>query len=589
MYAITSSKSFRKLFAAMATLLWLVWTVLPGGAQMGRVPMPTRHDYGANPLARTLPATPEGTTPSGTRSLLNELFQPGTQSTSAESATIDFGSVPYGRVGFYAIKIKSTKDLNVDIKDSNGADPSPQYKYVIEEKCDTSGSDTKPSDRPPSETKASGADETKCATAYQVVVIGFMPADDHSILGATVQITDATAAAQTQANDLAKAKESTGSPQKSSEEKKDPIAQFPMTYTTTGRGSSAACLSAESSFFPLNRDVKKFDTNRSTVINAGDYRENGELTKKAKKDYLKKNGDYPALPPDVPQKAAFQLLKYFGEPLRKLLVNCFYQTNSLFSDFNQFQSIFNSASGSTTLNAQLGSLNFINGWQLNVGTNPQVGARSSSSNGTTSSVSMLRFSPSSDDNPLATTLSNIPTLSAASTAQATQNILNGGTVFGKALYPVFLKGSTYTLSTLSLAINEGIDFQKFNNTSTTSTNPSTHTFVGVETYFQFTSANDTQNSSDPAGSIFFGGRYGYSLMNHSYSVQNGFGGRVNSQIAQVGAGILLKNVVSIAAYRGFGPSQVYIDSTNMAQKAINNFQAWSVAIAYQKSSSSKSQ
>ena len=76
-------------------------------------------------------------------------------------------------------------------------------------------------------------------------------------------------------------------------------------------------------------------------------------------------------------------------------------------------------------------------------------------------------------------------------------------------------------------------------------------------------------------------------MNHSYSIQNGFGGRIDSQIAQVSAGILLNGVAKIAVYRGFGPSQQYIDSTSMVQKTANNFQTWSIAIAYQKSGSGK--
>jgi hypothetical protein len=76
-------------------------------------------------------------------------------------------------------------------------------------------------------------------------------------------------------------------------------------------------------------------------------------------------------------------------------------------------------------------------------------------------------------------------------------------------------------------------------------------------------------------------------MNHSYSVQNGFGGRVNTQLAQVSAGVLLNGVVKIAVSRGFGPSQVFTDSTSMAQRKVNNFQSWSVAIAYQSSSNGK--
>jgi hypothetical protein len=62
---------------------------------------------------------------------------------------------------------------------------------------------------------------------------------------------------------------------------------------------------------------------------------------------------------------------------------------------------------------------------------------------------------------------------------------------------------------------------------------------------------------------------------------------VNNQIAQVSAGILINGVVKIAASRAFGPSQTYIDSTSMAQKTINNFQTWSIAIAYQSSGAGK--
>ena len=63
---------------------------------------------------------------------------------------------------------------------------------------------------------------------------------------------------------------------------------------------------------------------------------------------------------------------------------------------------------------------------------------------------------------------------------------------------------TYSLATLSTVVREGVDFQKFNNTSVTASNPSTHTFVGLEGYFQLTSSNNATNSSNPAGSIFLG-------------------------------------------------------------------------------------
>ena len=224
--------------------------------------------------------------------------------------------------------------------------------------------------------------------------------------------------------------------------------------------------------------------------------------------------------------------------------------------------------------------------QITVGTNPQVGPSSSNPSATASAVLAFRFSNSTATNP-ALSASSIPTLSAASAAQASQNVINGGTVFAMDLLPIFSKQSTSSLATLTGAVKEGVDLQKFNSTSITSSNPSTHSFVGLEGYFQLTSSNSAPNSTDPAGSIFLGGSYGYSLMNHSYSIQNGFGGRINSQIAQLSAGILLNGVVKIAAYRGFGPSQRYIDSTSLVQKTANNFQTWSIAIAYQKSGSGK--
>jgi hypothetical protein len=64
-------------------------------------------------------------------------------------------------------------------------------------------------------------------------------------------------------------------------------------------------------------------------------------------------------------------------------------------------------------------------------------------------------------------------------------------------------------------------------------------------------------------------------------LENGFGGRVHDQLGQVGAGVLITAVAKIAAYRGFGPRQVYIDSANMNQTTVNNFKSWSFAISYQ--------
>jgi hypothetical protein len=41
-------------------------------------------------------------------------------------------------------------------------------------------------------------------------------------------------------------------------------------------------------------------------------------------------------------------------------------------------------------------------------------------------------------------------------------------------------------------------------------------------------------------------------------------------------------------YRGFGPSQRYSSSSTMATTTVNDFNKWSVAIAYQSSGSGKS-
>jgi len=194
--------------------------------------------------------------------------------------------------------------------------------------------------------------------------------------------------------------------------------------------------------------------------------------------------------------------------------------------------------------------------QLTVGTNAQVGSTGS--------------------NP-GTLVSGVPTLSATAAAQAAQNMLYGATIYGSDIFPLYFRQSD-GLATLTAVAREGIDLQKFNNTSTTATNTSTHTFVGLQGYLQYNSSNNAANSTDPAGSIFVCGSYGYSYTGHSYAVSNGFRGTVNNQIAQVSAGILINGIVKIAASRAFGPSQTYIDSTTMAQKTINNFQTWSIAM-----------
>jgi hypothetical protein len=408
---------------------------------------------------------------------------------------VNFGVVPLGLVSVQTVSVNvaaANPIVNIDIKDNNGADPSPLFK------SEKNTSDDPCSAKAPAESNPAGT----CTIA-----VGFSPADDHASVTATLTI--------------------------------EFLNGVPETFNLNGTGGSSACIPPKHTFLPLNVGFKE-----------------AEL--------------YPILPKSTPDKLAQAIYKDFGDPIRKTVVNCFYSTNGLFSYFNQFQSIYSAASGSTTLNAQLGSLNFTNGMQVTVGTNPQVGPTTSTS--TTTSSSALAAS--------------VPTLSATAAAQAAQNVLSGGTIFGYDLFPLLYHQSN-GLVTLSAVGREGVDIQKFNNMSITATNPSSHTFVGLQGYLQYNSSNNAANSTDPAGSIFVGGSYGYSLMNHSYSVENGFGGRVNSQIAQLSAGILINGVVRLAAYRGFGPSQRYIDSTTMAQKTVNNFQTWSVAIAYQSSGKSK--
>ncbi len=272
---------------------------------------------------------------------------------------------------------------------------------------------------------------------------------------------------------------------------------------------------------------------------------------------------YPLAPPEVDAKLAGQLYKDFGSPIRRSVVNCYYSTSGLVSYFNQFQSIYNAASGAATTNANIVSLNFINGNQLTVATNPQIGP--------------------SNTTPASTSQGAVPTLSASGAAQSAQNVLNGGTFVADDTFPLFFKQYGPALALLHLEAKEGIDLQKFNNTSITATNPMDHTFIGLETYMQVNSSNNASNSADPAGTIFLSGKYGWSRSSQTYSTQNGFG-KTNYQLGQVGGGILISGIAKIAAFYGFGPSQVYIDSTSMTQKKVNNFNTWSVAIAYQSKS-----
>lgn len=247
-------------------------------------------------------------------------------------------------------------------------------------------------------------------------------------------------------------------------------------------------------------------------------------------------------------------------------INNFYNTAGNLSYFNQIKSIYNGASSSATVSADLASLNFSNGMQITAGTNIQAG------------------SPSA----VVVSTGTIPTLSSTSAGQATQNMLYGGTIFASGLYPLIETGADRLGSAggfgvlVDLVGREGIDVQNFKSgTSTTVTAPPSHASAQLEGYLQYNSTNLSAGSNNFAGAIFVGGSYGYSYTSHGYARDYGFANNVNNGIGQVSAGMLINGVAKISLSRAFGPSQTYIDSTSMAQTMINNFKAWSFGITYQ--------
>jgi hypothetical protein len=248
-------------------------------------------------------------------------------------------------------------------------------------------------------------------------------------------------------------------------------------------------------------------------------------------------------------------------------INKFYGTANNVSFFNQIKSIYNGASSSATVSANLASLNFGNGMQVNAITNVQAG---------------------SSNTPTAVNNGTLPTLSSASAGQATQNMLYGGTIVGAVIYPVIAigidrVGSTDGFGTLiDLIGKEGVDIQNFKaGTSITANSPPSHGSVQVEGYLQYNSINISAASNSFAGAVFIGGSYGYSYTSHAYARDYGFGTNVNNSIGQISGGILISGVAKIAVSRAFGPSQIYTDSTSMKAVNANNFKAWSFGISYQ--------
>jgi Fibronectin type III domain len=247
-------------------------------------------------------------------------------------------------------------------------------------------------------------------------------------------------------------------------------------------------------------------------------------------------------------------------------INSFYQTNGPFSFFSQVKAIYNNAAGAATVSADLGSLNFPNGMQVTLTTNVQAG-----SSGTTAANSGA-----------------VPTLSANGAAQATQNLIYGGTFLASEMYPLVAAGASKLGSPGGVGLfvdfiaKEGADVQNFKSgTNVSVTSPPFHGSAHVEGYLQYNSINLLPNSQNFAGSVFAGGSYGYNTMSHVYAQDYGFGNKVNSSVGQLSFGIVLNGVARVTVSRAFGPSQTYVDSTSMVQTTVNNFKAWSLGIVYQ--------
>lgn len=251
-------------------------------------------------------------------------------------------------------------------------------------------------------------------------------------------------------------------------------------------------------------------------------------------------------------------------------INNFWGTNAGFVFFNQINSIYNGASNSATVSADIGTLNFPFGMQLNIGTNVQAGSTP----------------------PTAVSTGTVPTLSPSAAAQAAQNMLYGGTIYASGAYPLLAAGGNRINSPgswggmLDVTAREGVDIQSFKaGTSTGLTSPSTHTSLQLEGYAQVNSTNlPTVGAGTFAGALFIGGSYGYSYTSHEYIRDYGIANPSNS-LGQVSAGVILNGVAKLAFSKAFGPSQTYLDGTitptPSTPTTINNFKTWSFELSYQ--------
>jgi hypothetical protein len=251
-------------------------------------------------------------------------------------------------------------------------------------------------------------------------------------------------------------------------------------------------------------------------------------------------------------------------------INNFWQTNGSFVFFNQIKSIYNQASNSVTVSADMGTLNFPIGMQLNIGTNIQAG--------------------SVPPTPVST--GTVPTLAPTAAAQAAQNMLYGGTIAASATYPLFAVGGNRINSAgnwggmLDVSGREGVDIQSFKSgTSTGAISPSSHTSFQVEGYLQMNSTNlPTVGGGTFAGALFAGGSYGYSYTSQQYIRNYGIANSSN-RLGQVAAGIIINGVAKLAFSKAFGPSQTFFDGTVTPTPTtpitVNNFKAWSFELSYQ--------
>ena len=193
-----------------------------------------------------------------------------------------------------------------------------------------------------------------------------------------------------------------------------------------------------------------------------------------------------------------------GDVERFKNINAFYDSAERYSFFHQVRSSYNGSASSATIAADLASLNFSSGMQFTLGTNVTAGASQPTTPGTGA----------------------IPTLTAAGSAQAAQNMINGGTFVASAIYPVISTGAANINSTAGnfgivvyLSAREGVDIQDFKTqTNVSTTSPPSHTFVGTDWYLQYNSINPS--AADPkqfAGALFVGGSFGYSYTSHGYA------------------------------------------------------------------------